>query len=223
VAFAELEDFIDNQVMFYSDGMYVRLGFAVAVHVDPAILLVDEVLAVGDMAFQRKCLDRVQRFQREGRTIVFVTHAPDLAVRVCERVVLLHRGRIHAEGQPAEIVREFRSLMNPEQSAAGVEFGTREVEITGVELVRPDGSRPVCFSPGQEMMVVVDLRAPRPVEDPVVWISIFDQENRFLFGSDSARCGLRVPMMVGRWRIRFVLTSIPFVNGRFEMSVGPVP
>src|SRR5919198_2769830 len=89
VAFAELEDFMDTQVKFYSSGMYVRLGFAVAVHVDPAILLVDEVLAVGDEGFQRKCLDRVREFQREGRTIVFVTHAPDQVVRICDRAIIL--------------------------------------------------------------------------------------------------------------------------------------
>ena len=99
VEFSELEKFIDMQVRHYSSGMYVRLGFAVAVNVDPDILLVDEVLAVGDEAFQRKCLDRVARFQREGRTILFVTHAADLVRRICDRVVVLDhglRGRQHA-------------------------------------------------------------------------------------------------------------------------------
>src|SRR5947208_6871804 len=104
VAFAELEDFVDNQVKFYSSGMYVRLGFAVAVHVDPAILLVDEVLAVGDIAFQRKCLDKVEEFRREGRTIIFVTHAPDLVRRICDRVVRLNQGRIVREGAPVDVV-----------------------------------------------------------------------------------------------------------------------
>src|SRR5918912_483663 len=100
VAFAELEDFIDNQVKFYSSGMFVRLGFAVAVHVDPQILLIDEVLAVGDEGFQRKCLERIRQFQREGRTIVFVTHAADLVRRICDDAVVLNRGRIHARGEP---------------------------------------------------------------------------------------------------------------------------
>src|SRR5437667_2916890 len=92
VAFAEIEEFIDTQVKFYSSGMYVRLGFAVAVHVDPAILLVDEVLAVGDEAFQRKCLQRVRQFQEEGRTIVFVTHAIHQILEVCRSAVLLKQG-----------------------------------------------------------------------------------------------------------------------------------
>src|SRR5213596_2731594 len=94
VGFAELEDFIDTQVKFYSSGMYVRLGFAVAVHVDPAILLVDEVLAVGDIAFQSKCLRKVESFQGEGRTIVLVTHAPDLVLRVCDEAIMLEHGGV---------------------------------------------------------------------------------------------------------------------------------
>ncbi len=108
VDFAELEQFIDNQVKHYSSGMYVRLGFAVAVNMDPDILLVDEVLAVGDENFQRKCLDRVRLFQREGRTIVFVTHAPDLVRQTCDRATVLDEGRMVAVGAPGEAIRSFR-------------------------------------------------------------------------------------------------------------------
>src|SRR5665213_1511956 len=92
VAFAELEQFIDNQVKYYSSGMYVRLGFAVAVNVEPDVLLVDEVLAVGDERFQQKCLDRVHEFQNEGRTIVVVSHAPDLLRQICDEIIVLDHG-----------------------------------------------------------------------------------------------------------------------------------
>ena len=94
VGFAELEGFMDNQVKFYSSGMLVRLGFAVAVHVEPDVLLVDEVLAVGDEAFQAKCLDRVRAFQRDGRTIVLVTHALDTVIEICDRAAMLDHGRL---------------------------------------------------------------------------------------------------------------------------------
>src|SRR6266498_1391857 len=127
VGFAELEDFIDTQVKFYSSGMYVRLGFAVAVHVSPAILLVDEVLAVGDEGFQRKCLDKVEEFQREGRTIVFVTHQPDQLLRVCDRAVVLNRGNIVNFGEPQEVVRDFRLLMAKHDLAYGWDRGTKEI------------------------------------------------------------------------------------------------
>ena len=108
VAFAELEEFVDNQMKFYSSGMLVRLGFAVAVHVDPEVLLIDEVLAVGDESFQRRCLDRVRRFQSEGRTIVLVTHALDTVREVCDEAVMLEHGRVHAVGAPDDVVRTLR-------------------------------------------------------------------------------------------------------------------
>jgi ABC-2 type transport system ATP-binding protein len=108
VSFAELEQFIDNQVKYYSSGMYVRLGFAVAVHMDPDILIVDEVLAVGDELFQRKCFDRVKQFQEEGRTIVVVTHSPDMVRQVCDKAAVLDHGRLVGLGTPAEAVRSYR-------------------------------------------------------------------------------------------------------------------
>jgi ABC-type polysaccharide/polyol phosphate transport system ATPase subunit len=108
IEFAELEPFIDNQVKYYSSGMYVRLGFAVAVHMDPDILIVDEVLAVGDELFQRKCLERVKQFQREGRTIVVVTHAADQVRQVCDRAAVLDHGHLVGIGTPGQAVRSFR-------------------------------------------------------------------------------------------------------------------
>ncbi len=111
VAFAELDKFIDMQVRHYSSGMYVRLGFAVAVNVDPEILLVDEVLAVGDEQFARKCLDRVARLQREGRTILFVTHGADLVRRICDRAIVLDHGVMIANTTSAEAVRTFRETL----------------------------------------------------------------------------------------------------------------
>ena len=111
VEFAELEQFIDNQVKFYSSGMYVRLGFAVAVNVDPDVLVIDEVLAVGDERFQRKCMDRIRSFQTEGRTILFVSHSPDLVRSICNRAVVLSGGKMIGLGPPGEAVRLFRETL----------------------------------------------------------------------------------------------------------------
>ncbi|HWC14408.1 MAG TPA: ABC transporter ATP-binding protein [Actinomycetota bacterium] len=113
VAFAEVEKFLDNQVKHYSTGMYLRLGFAVATHVDPRIILVDEVLAVGDEGFQQKCLERMRSFQREGRTIVFVSHNLDLIQQMCQRAVLLHDGRVVADGRATEVIPEYRTRLAP--------------------------------------------------------------------------------------------------------------
>src|SRR5579862_3162961 len=125
VAFAELEQFIDNQVKYYSSGMYVRLGFAVAVNVDPDILVVDEVLAVGDEAFSRKCMARIKEFQDDGRTILFVTHSSDLVRQICDFAVVLSSGDMIGSGPAADAVRiyhEHLNTMGPGIGAAPLEL-----------------------------------------------------------------------------------------------------
>ncbi len=123
VSFAEIEPFIDNQVKYYSSGMYMRLGFAVAVSVDPDILIVDEVLAVGDELFQRKCLDRIRQFQREGRTIVFVTHSADMARQITDLVAVLDQGELVTVGPPGESIRTFREHLLSRKAHMAVEAG----------------------------------------------------------------------------------------------------
>src|SRR3954463_422683 len=109
VDFSGIESFIDNQVKFYSSGMYVRLAFAVAVHVDPDLLLVDEGLAGGDEPFQRKCMDKIRAFQEEGRTIVLVSHSAEQVGDLCDRAILLRGGRMMFDGSPREAIRELRA------------------------------------------------------------------------------------------------------------------
>jgi len=218
VAFAELEDFIDNQVKFYSSGMFVRLGFAVAVHVDPAVLLVDEVLAVGDEAFQRKCLDRVRQFQREGRTIVFVTHVADLVRQICDEAIMLDHGRVHASGAPEQVVREFRRQNLAHIMPLVREEGSRELEIASIELIRSDGSSGETVEPGEELVIQVELRAQSPVDDPSVGIALHDHENRTVFGTNSAILGMRIEAFEGKRRVRFHLRPVPMVRGRFWVT-----
>jgi ABC-2 type transport system ATP-binding protein len=220
VSFAELEDFIDSQVKFYSSGMYVRLGFAVAVHVDPAILLIDEVLAVGDEAFQRKCLDRVRQLQREGRTIVFVTHAVEQVLGICDRAVMLEHGAVKALGDPQEVVRDFRLMMMRKDVAYGWDRGTREIEIVGVEIFGRDGATPAHFSPGDELTIQIDLRATHPVHDPVISFAIHDGRNDFVFGTNNDWRGVRFKTFEGKHRLQFVLKSLPFVSGRYYVTIG---
>ncbi len=222
VGFAELEDFIDSQVKFYSSGMYVRLGFAVAVHVDPAILLVDEVLAVGDIAFQRKCLDKVEAFQREGRTIVFVTHAPDLVHRVCDQAVMLEHGEVKAIGKPTDVVQEFRLSMSRKDLAYGWDRGTKEIEIVSAEIFGQEGETREWFAPGEEMTIQLDLKANTPVAGPVVVsFAIHDQSNMFSYGTNTDWRDVFFPeRFEGKYRVQFVLKSVPFVEGRYYITLG---
>jgi ABC-2 type transport system ATP-binding protein len=222
VGFAELEDFIDTQVKYYSSGMYVRLGFAVAVHVDPAILLVDEVLAVGDIAFQRKCLDQVEAFQREGRTIVFVTHSPDLVHRVCDQAVMLEHGRLVARGAPSDVVQRFRLAMSRKDLAYGWDRGSKEVEIAGVEIYAAGGESTDVFAPGDEMIIQVDLKASAPVPGPVVVsFAVHDQQNMFSFGTNTDWRDVFFPdPFEGKYRLHFFVKSLPFVEGRYYITIG---
>ncbi len=198
VDFSELEDFIDTQLKFYSSGMVVRLGFSVAVHVEPQILLVDEVLAVGDEAFQRKCLDRIQQFQREGRTIVFVTHAADLVRQICDQAVMLQKGLVHAAGDPDEVVRTFRLSMLKEDLAYATDQGTREVEIVSASLIREDGSSGEQAVSGETLTLQVDLKANKPVEDPVISFALHDENNKFVFGTNTDWKGVRFHPFEGK-------------------------
>jgi ABC-2 type transport system ATP-binding protein len=220
VRFAELEEFMDNQVKFYSSGMLVRLGFAVAVHVDPDVLLIDEVLAVGDEAFQARCLDRVRAFQREGRTIVLVTHALDTVRQVCDRAVMLDHGRVHAIGSPEEVVYELRYVLLRRDPNFVPEEGTREVEIASVELIRDDGSTARPVAPGEDLTVQVDVEAHEAVDDLDVSFAVHDADNQPVVIGRTSQEGIDVRPVREKKRVRFDLRSLPLGRGKYWVTVG---
>jgi ABC-2 type transport system ATP-binding protein len=190
------------------------------VHVDPQILLVDEVLAVGDEGFQRKCLNRIREFQEDGRTIVFVTHAADLVRQICDHAVVLSKGRIHAQGSPDQVVREFRLLMLEHELPYASEKGTREIEIVSADLMREDGSSAELLTVGDGVIIQVDLKARHPVEDPVVSFALHDRNNQFVFGTNTDWRQKRFHPFEGKKRIRFHLKSLPFVDGQYWVTIG---
>ena len=224
VSFAELSEFMDTQVKFYSSGMLVRLGFAVAVHVDPEILLIDEVLAVGDEAFQARCIDRVQTFQREGRTIVFVTHALDLVRQICDSAVMLDHGRIYTMGAPDGVVRALRLKILQHDLSYAVDEGTKEVEIVSAALFHDgtgaEGTAGGAIRPGETLTIKVDIQAHTPVDDPVVSLALHDGMNQFVFGTDTSALGMSLGRLTGRSRIRFDLRTLPMVHGKYWVTLG---
>lgn len=166
VEFSELADSIDERVKTYSSGMYMKLGFSVAVHMDPDILIVDEVLAVGDAAFQNKCIDRIQDFQREGKTILFVSHSSGQVQQLCSRAVLLDKGRVRFDGDPDETISRLHELL-------GVDLVQRSYEgvakVAGVLLVEPSTNAiKTQFQAGAEAVFMADVQwlssDPLPVE-----------------------------------------------------------
>ena len=219
VAFAELEDFIDTQVKFYSSGMFVRLGFAVAVHVDPEILLIDEVLAVGDEGFQQKCLRRVNEFKEDGRTIVFVTHVVDQVRQICTEAIMLKKGVVHASGAADEVVREYRRLLLQKDVEFSTQRETGDVEVGGVRLLDRSGSEATLIQPGDPLSIVVDVQTTKPIEDPVVSLALHDQHNVYMYGWDTAGSGVGLGRVDGKRRVRFDLAALPYTSGRYWVTV----
>src|SRR4029453_19299615 len=155
-----------NQVKHYSSGMYVRLGFAVAAHVDPDVLLVDEVLAVGDEAFAAKCLAKVAEFQAQGRTILFVTHGLDQVSQVCDRAVVLNQGRVLFDGEPAEAVSKLRAFLGTSEDPAAGLGGDGLLESVGALAIdRVVGGEPAIFHLGDKLALDV-LAKGRPGAPP---------------------------------------------------------
>lgn len=219
VAFAELEDFIDTQVKFYSSGMFVRLGFAVAVHVDPEILLIDEVLAVGDEGFQQKCLRRVNAFKDEGRTIIFVTHVVDQVRQICTEAVMLQKGVVHASGAADDVVREYRRLLLQKDVEFSTQRETGDVEVGGVRLLDKAGLEATLIRPGDPLSIVVDLQTTKPIEDPVVSLALHDQHNVYMYGWDTTGSGVSLGRVDGKRRVRFDLAALPYTSGRYWVTV----
>jgi ABC-2 type transport system ATP-binding protein len=248
VEFSELEKFIDMQVRHYSSGMYIRLGFAVAVNVDPDILLVDEVLSVGDESFQRKCLERVARFQREGRTILFVTHAADLVRKICERALVLDHGVLLADSAPGEAVRLFREslqhsgLADPTveaaeaaQAAVAAEAAAGEmthgrkmaaeadhrVKITNVVIDHPgalEGRQ--WLLPNEALSIRVSFHADEPTADLLFGIAIHDEEGNNIFGANTKLMDVTVPVANGDGEVTFDFEHIPLLDGTYLVTLG---
>lgn len=222
VGFAELEAFIDTQVRHYSSGMYVRLGFAVAVHVDPEILIVDEVLAVGDEAFQRRCLGRIRDFQREGRTIVFVTHAVDLVREICTRAFFLEKGVLVADGRPSDVVDTFRRHMHGGDPAAagGIdERGSGEARISDVHIVDTTGEDRQVYTPGEAVEIRARLDVERPIDDPVIGVIVYDDAGRYLWGTNTALRDVQLGTVDGPRQLRVRVPSLPVLDTTCSLTL----
>jgi len=219
VEFSGIERFIDNQVKFYSSGMYVRLAFAVAVHVDPEILLVDEVLAVGDEPFQRKCIERIKRFQQEGRTIIFVTHGIDMVRQLCDRVIMLEKGDVVVDGKPQEAARAFRERYAPEVVQEDDVRGTGQMLITDMMVTDGHGNRKERFEPGDELGFELVLDPKEPVDDPVVGVAIYNHVDTLIYGTNTSIRNVSLGRVDHKRRLRFGFGAVPMVEGQYFVTV----
>jgi len=218
VAFAELEPFMDNQVKHYSSGQYVRLGFAIAVHADPDILLVDEVLAVGDEAFQQKCLARIAEFQTHGCSILFVTHSLDLVSRVCNRGVLLDHGHVLHDGDPLEAAERMRSLLGTgadQSGGAGDEAGSLRVAAARV-LDPVAGTAKTNFRAGEPMGIEVDVAASADAPPVSVRVVVTGPADVPMWVMDAEPERLEPD---GPVTFRYLVKELPPIQGTFALAV----
>ncbi len=225
VDFSGIERFIDTQVKFYSSGMYVRLAFAVAVHVDPDILLVDEVLAVGDEPFQRKCMDRIREFQHDGRTIVLVSHSLDQVADVCDRAVVLESGRVIADGETRDALRALRHEFDQQRQEdlehrrevleAAAEPTAPRVTVESVELLGPDGVPVTEIAPGADVTIAVTVDASEVVPEPTIGVGIETGLGVNVLGTNSTLLGMTLPPLVGRRRFEIRLRDLRLGEGTY--------
>lgn len=230
IDFAELGDFIDVPIKHYSSGMYVRLGFAVAINVDPDVLLVDEVLAVGDAAFQAKCLDSIQGFRSRGGTLLLVTHDLGTVQRLCNRAAWIEGAHIKALGQPTDVVMAYLDEVAAEQETAaqaaplptlaeGSRWGTGRVQIDRVELCDDTGAPRSVFVNGGAMQVRLHFHAEQPIEDPIFGLAIYHQGGVHICGPNSGFGDLQISTPCSEGLVVYRIPNLALLEGTYLISV----
>lgn len=226
-AFAELEGHMDQPLRTFSDGMRLRLAFAVAVHVDPEILLIDEVLAVGDLRFQQKCFDFLQGLQAAGATVVLASHDLGQIRRLCNRALWLSEGRVRLLGEAGEVADRYENAMTeglPEREAgslAAIRHGTGEVEITAVRLLNAEGRGISELGAGQAAIVEMDFEVHEAVPDAIFGVSVHSTEDGVVFlDMSTAADGHSVGPLERRGTIRLSLERLDLTGGSYYLDVG---
>jgi ABC-type polysaccharide/polyol phosphate transport system ATPase subunit len=225
VAFAELEHAIDRPVRTYSSGMYMRLGFAIAAYLDADTLLLDEVFAVGDEAFQRKCFGRIHAFKQGGGTIVFVSHDAAAVERLCERAVLLQHGEVVVDGSTREALTRYRRALadevDPAERAAGLrEWGTGEAAIIEARLLGEEGSVREQFLAGEPLRLRVRVEAREGLAPPVLQLELRDDAGTLVAGEAVDTAALGWDGGGGERLLRYDVASLPLSDGRFHLRLG---
>lgn len=218
--FSGIGDFIDTQVKFYSSGMFVRLAFAVAVHTDPDVLLVDEVLAVGDEAFQRKCMERIARFRKEGRTIILVSHSAAQVQELCDRGIVLKDGEIVFDGETMEAISALRDVLEGRRvGELPPPEPVKPIEVTRIQVLDSSGRERKKYAVGDTLRLKVHVRAREPMPTWAVGFSIDTPIGQMVLASNTDRLGIELPAIpVGDSSMEFVIESAHFGPGQYFVN-----
>lgn len=224
VDFAELSNFIDQPIKHYSSGMYLRLAFAVAIHTDPDILLIDEILAVGDTRFQQKCLRKIRDFNKQGKTIVLVTHDMAAVVNMCDRAVLLDHSKIKDIGRPQDLVNKYlfdqNEVRTVSQNNDKQANSKKIIQIEEVVFINEKGEKQQTFQTGSKMSIKMKYSSLEDVNDIIFGLSISDQQGNTIFGTNTMMQGLSdFSVKKGSDYMVFSIDKLNLLSGDYKLTV----
>jgi lipopolysaccharide transport system ATP-binding protein len=228
VEFSELEKFIDVPIKHYSSGMHMRLGFAVAIHVDPDVLLIDEILAVGDQAFQRRCLGKIEELKNQGVTILFVSHDLEAVRNLCTSAIWLENGVVQERGTTDRVIDSYLNNVTAMTEAQlgrvwqtgdnENRWGSGEVEITEVKFLDAQGKERRAFKTGERMVVRLSYQAHTEVKHPVFGIAIYSSGGVQVNGPNTKLSNYAVESVEGPGEIDYIVELLPLLEGTYELS-----
>lgn len=222
VEFSGIGDFIDTPVKRYSSGMYVKLGFSVAVHMDPEILLIDEVLSVGDMAFQKKCIDKMQSFQKENITVIFISHAMGLVENLCEKCIFLYGGEIQSIGPARETIDKYLKKsfsIKPLSGAKNVhkDLDIKEIEITSMTVLNKNKIQTDVLYTDEPFTIKIDLFAHALILNPNIGVAIRSDTGLECFGTTTKRDAVKIGQCHGSRVVTLEFSSLNLLAGNYEV------
>lgn len=246
IDFSELEEFIDNPIRTYSSGMYTRLAFSVAINVDADVLLIDEILAVGDANFQAKCFNKLMEIKNEGTTIVIVSHSLGQIEQICERSIWIHEGKIKAEGKPRSVHQEYLAYMgelrNQQSEIKKVELedrnensgnlivqdtdtkykhvGNKKIIINNVETLDKKGKIKSVFATTEDVVINVKLKVNSKVKNANIGISIFRNDGICCYATSTKQDAIEPFEISKDGNIKFILNDVALLSGKYEINVG---
>jgi lipopolysaccharide transport system ATP-binding protein len=239
VDFAELEDFIDSPLRVYSTGMQMRLAFAIAAHIEPEVLLIDEVLAVGDITFQQKCIRRIEQFKTQGCTILLVSHDPDLISDLCDEAIWLRAGKLVSNGEVAIVTDQYLHDRKSEterrtprewpikRTANGTELvinqnrvGSMEMEIANVYLTNLQGEPVTEIENGDPLRVEIEYTCSRPIEAPIFEVLIIKEDDFICYHTSTDTTNLAITTLQGQGKITLVFERLDLVQQTYYLELG---
>lgn len=224
IDFAELHTFVDQKLKNFSSGMQVRLAFSIAIQAQAGILLIDEVLAVGDAAFQQKCFDVFRKLKAEKKTIVFVSHALNVIEEFCDRVIVLQKGKIIFSGQPSEgIVGYLRGEVTKSSRTGSSDFkasSNKDIQVKRIEFINEKGESKGLIGTGDCLTIRTYFKASKKVNQPIVGLAIYREDGVHITGPNTKTSHFQIGTLFGEGSIDYRIDNVPLLAGNYLVTIG---